>query len=57
MEAGKIDCIVVKDLSRLGRNYLDVSRYLDQVFPALGVRVMAITDGYDSAARRRRPTR
>lgn len=50
VEAGKIDCIVVKDLSRLGRNYLDVSRYLDQVFPALGVRVMAITDGYDSAA-------
>ena len=50
VEAGKIDCIVVKDLSRLGRNYLDVSRYLDQVFPALGVRVVAITDGYDSAA-------
>lgn len=50
VEAGKIDCIVVKDLSRLGRNYLDVSRYLDQVFPALGVRVVAITDGYDSVA-------
>lgn len=50
VEAGKVDCIVVKDLSRLGRNYLDVSRYLDQVFPALGVRVVAITDGYDSAA-------
>ena len=39
VETGKVDCIVVKDLSRLGRNYLDVSRYLDQVFPALGVRV------------------
>lgn len=50
VETGKVDCIVVKDLSRLGRNYLDVSRYLDQVFPALGVRVVAITDGYDSAA-------
>lgn len=50
LEAGKIDCIVVKDLSRLGRNYLDVSRYLDQVFPALGVRVVAIADGYDSVA-------
>ena len=50
VEAGKIDCIVVKDLSRLGRNYLDVSRYLDQVFPALGVRVVAIADGYDSVA-------
>lgn len=50
LEAGKIDCIVVKDLSRLGRNYPDVSRYLDQVFPALGVRVVAITDGYDSVA-------
>ena len=50
VEAGRIDCIVVKDLSRLGRNYLDVSRYLDQVFPALGVRVVAVTDGYDSAS-------
>ena len=50
VEAGGIDCIVVKDLSRLGRNYLDVSRYLDQVFPLLGVRVVAIADGYDSAA-------
>ena len=50
VEAGKVECIVVKDLSRLGRNYLDVSRYLDQVFPALGVRVVAIADGYDSAA-------
>jgi site-specific DNA recombinase len=48
----KVDCIVVKDLSRLGRNYLDVSRYLDQIFPAIGVRVIAITDGYDSKSRR-----
>lgn len=52
IDAGKIDCIIVKDLSRLGRNYLDVSRYLDQIFPAIGVRVIAITDGYDSSARR-----
>lgn len=52
IEAGKVDCIVVKDLSRLGRNYLDVSRYLDQVFPSLGVRVVAIADGYDSIAER-----
>lgn len=52
VEAGKIDCVIVKDLSRMGRNYLDVSRYIEQVFPALGVRVIAITDGYDSAAKR-----
>lgn len=51
VEAGLADCIVVKDLSRIGRNYLDVSRYLEQAFPAMGVRVIAISDGYDSAAK------
>lgn len=50
IEAGKVDCIVVKDLSRLGRDHLGVSRYLERVFPAIGVRVIAITDGYDSIA-------
>lgn len=45
---GKIDCIIVKDLSRLGRNYIETGRYLEKVFPVLGVRFIAITDNYDS---------
>ncbi len=43
-----INCIIVKDLSRLGRNYLDMGNYLEQIFPFLGVRVIAINDDYDS---------
>ncbi len=48
MRAGKIDCIVVKDLSRLGRNYIETGDYIEKIFPFLGVRFIAITDGYDS---------
>lgn len=48
MRAGKIDCIIVKDLSRLGRNYLEAGDYLEKIFPFFGVRFIAITDGYDS---------
>ena len=46
----KINCIIVKDLSRLGRNYIETGRYLEKIFPFLGVRFIAITDHYDSAA-------
>ncbi len=46
---GKIGCIVVKDLSRLGRNYLESGYYLQNVFPAYRIRFIAIYDGYDSA--------
>ena len=45
---GKICCIIVKDLSRLGRNYLEVGDYLEQILPFMGVRFIAINDGYDS---------
>ena len=45
---GKIDCIIVKDLSRFGRNYIEVNNYLDKVFPFLNVRFIAINDNYDS---------
>ncbi|MCT4563577.1 MAG: recombinase family protein [Maledivibacter sp.] len=45
---GYINCIIVKDLSRLGRNYLEMGNYLEQIFPFLGVRVIAINDDYDS---------
>lgn len=44
----KIACIMVKDLSRLGRNYVEVGNLLEQVFPFLGVRVVSVNDCYDS---------
>jgi DNA invertase Pin-like site-specific DNA recombinase len=46
--AGRVNCIVVKDLSRIGRNYIETGEYLDKIFPLLGVRLIAITDGYDN---------
>lgn len=49
IKAGKVNCIVVKDLSRLGRNYIETGRLIEQVFPLLGVRFIAILDHYDSA--------
>jgi len=45
---GKINCIIVKDLSRFGRDYLTVGNYISRVFPFLGVRFIAINDGLDS---------
>ena len=49
-QAGKVHCIIVKDLSRWGRNYLEVGDYLEQKFPAWDVRFISINDMYDSAA-------
>lgn len=43
-----IDCIIVKDLSRLGRNYIETGRFIDQIFPKLGVRFISVNDNYDS---------
>jgi len=51
IKAGKINCIVVKDLSRFGRNYLDAGEYIERIFPFLGVRFIAINDNYDSLNR------
>lgn len=48
VRAGKIGCIIVKDISRFGRNYIVVGDYLEQIFPFLGVRFIAINDEYDS---------
>ena len=48
VRAGKIDCIVVKDLSRFGRNYLETGNYLERIFPYLGVRFIAINDNFDT---------
>lgn len=46
---GKINCVIVKDLSRLGREYIETGRYLRRVFPAYGVRFIAINDNIDTA--------
>jgi len=46
---GNINCVIVKDLSRLGREYIETGRYLRRVFPAYGVRFIAITDSIDTA--------
>ena len=45
---GAIDCVVVKDLSRFSRNYIDGGRYLEKIFPQLGIRFIAVNDAYDS---------
>lgn len=50
IKTGKINCIVVKDLSRLGRNYIEAGNYLEKVFPFMNVRFIAVNDHYDSAA-------
>lgn len=48
IEAGRVNCVIVKDLSRFGRDYIESGRYIQKVFPALGVRFIALTDHYDS---------
>jgi len=44
----KIDCIIVKDLSRFGRNHIEAGNYIEKIFPFMGVRFIAVTDHFDS---------
>ncbi len=48
VDSGEINCIITKDLSRLGRNYIQTGYFLEQYFPLRGVRVIAINDNYDT---------
>lgn len=49
VKKGRINCIVIRDFSRFGRNYLETGYYLQQVFPAYQVRFISIFDEFDSA--------
>ena len=48
IESEKINCVIVKDLSRLGREYIETGRYLRRIFPAYGVRFIALNDNIDT---------
>ena len=48
LPAGKVDCIIVKDLSRFGRDYIEAGRLIQKDLPALNVRFIAVTDHFDS---------
>lgn len=48
VKKGKIQCVIVKDISRFGRDYLEAGNYLSRVFPFLNVRFIAVNDGFDS---------
>lgn len=48
MKKNEIDCIIVKDFSRFSRNYIDIGKYLEQIFPFMNIRFISINDNYDS---------
>ena len=48
IKIGEIQCIVVKDFSRIGRNYIEVGNYMEKIFPFLGIRVISVNDNFDS---------
>lgn len=48
VKAGNIGCIIVKDMSRFSRDYIEMGTYLNQIFPFMGIRFIAVNDHYDS---------
>lgn len=48
VKSGRINCIIVKDLSRFGRNYIETGEYVEKIFPFLGVRLIAVCDAFDT---------
>lgn len=50
IKSGRVNCVIVKDLSRFGRDYIEAGRYIEKIFPYLGVRFIAINDSIDTAS-------
>lgn len=53
IKSGKVNCVIVKDLSRFGRNYIETGRYIEKIFPYLNIRFIAVNDEIDSAKNNR----
>ena len=51
IRAGIVNCVIVKDLSRFGREYINAGKYIDRLFPYYGVRLISINDGIDTITR------
>lgn len=49
IQSGRINCVIVKDISRLGRHFVMTSNFVERIFPEMGVRLICINDGYDSS--------
>ena len=49
IQSGQVNCVIVEDLSRLGRHFLQTSEFVERIFPDMGVRLICINDNYDSS--------